>query len=109
VAEVRYYADENVDRAVARGLRRRGVDILTAAEVGMLGRSDEEQLAYAMSDGRVLVTQDDDFLTLAADGRSHAGIVYAPQRTSIGHIVRGLLLIQQVIPAEDMVGFIEYL
>lgn len=109
MTEVRYYADENVDRAVARGLRRRGVDILTASESGMLGRSDEEQLAFAAAQGRVLFTQDDDFLMLAAQDTPHAGIVYAPQQTPVGRVIRGLLLIQQVIPAEDMVGLVEYL
>lgn len=109
MTDIRYYADENVDKAVARGLRRRAVDILTAAEAGMLSRSDEEQLAYALSQGRVLFTQDDDFLAIASQGRPHAGIVYAPQRTSIGHIVRGLLLIQRVISAEEMIDQVEYL
>jgi hypothetical protein len=54
-------------------------------------------------------TQDDDFLRLASSGQVHAGIVYAPQPTSISEIIQGLMLIYQVLEAEDMVGNVEYL
>jgi predicted nuclease of predicted toxin-antitoxin system len=61
VAErIRLYTDEHIPRAVVRGLRERGVDTLTVSEAGMLGASDEEHLAYALREGRVLFTQDDD-------------------------------------------------
>ena len=33
---VRFYTDEHVPRAAIRGLRQRGVDVLTAAEAGLL-------------------------------------------------------------------------
>ena len=46
---------------------------------------------------------------LAASGESHAGIVYAPQGTSIGTIVGGLLLIHNVLSAEELVDRIEYI
>jgi len=44
-----------------------------------------------------------------AAGVEHAGLAYAPQGFSIGQIIRGLMLIQQVLDAEDMVGHVEYL
>ena len=46
-----------------------------------LGATDEEHLTFALAEGRVIFTQDDDFLRLAAGGKVHAGIVYAPQHT----------------------------
>lgn len=58
---------------------------------------------------RVIFTQDTDFLRLVTAGATHAGIVYAPQYTSIGDIIRGLVLIYQLLEAEDMIGKIEYL
>jgi predicted nuclease of predicted toxin-antitoxin system len=61
---IRLYTDEHIPRAVVRGLRERGVDTLTVLEVGMLGAGDEEYLAFARREGRVLFTQDDDFLRL---------------------------------------------
>ena len=106
---IRFYTDEHVARAVVRGLRQRGVDVLTVPEAGMLGASDEEHLARAQAEGRVLFTQDEDFLRLHASGVVHAGIVYIPQHTSVGEIVRGLILVFQVLDAEDIQGRVEYL
>ena len=51
---IRFYTDEQVARAVARGLRQRGVDVLTVPEAGMMGASDREHLERARAEGRVL-------------------------------------------------------
>lgn len=107
--KVSLYTDEHVARAVARGLRQRGVDVLTVAEAGLLGAADEEHLARALVEERVIFTQDDDFLRLHAAGAEHAGIVYAPQQTPVGAIIRGLMLIYQVLEADDMKGRVEFL
>jgi predicted nuclease of predicted toxin-antitoxin system len=110
VAErIAFYLDEHVPRAVTGGLRRRGVDALTAQEAGLQGANDEEHLAFALREGRVTFTQDADFLRLHAAGRSHPGIVYVPQQAPIGAIVRGLMLIYEVLSPEDMTGHVEFL
>ena len=109
MAKVKYFTDENVSRAVVLGLRRRGVDVLTVAEVGYLGASDEDIFRMAEDSERVIVTQDDDFLRLAATVSDHRGIVYTSQENSVGDIIRGLMLIHQVLAAEEMVGHVEYL
>ncbi len=41
---VKFYTDEHVARAVVRGLRQRGADVLTVPEAGLLGASDEEHM-----------------------------------------------------------------
>ncbi|MBI4639239.1 MAG: DUF5615 family PIN-like protein [Candidatus Tectomicrobia bacterium] len=107
--KIKFYTDEHVPKAVVRGLRQRGVDVLTVPEAGMLGASDTEHLARAAEEGRVLFTQDEDFLRLAAAGLSHAGIVYTHQQTPIGEIVYGLMLIYHVLTPHDMGGHVEYL
>ena len=109
MGRIRYYTDEHVSRAVIGGLRQRGVDVLSVPEANKLGASDLEHLAFASAEGRVLFTHDDDFLRLAAAGVRHAGIVYAHQRTAIGEIIRGLMLIQQTLAAEDLTDQVEYL
>jgi hypothetical protein len=75
--QVKFYLDEHVHPAVAAGLRRRGV-VLTTKEAGMLSAYDDEHLDFAKSQGRVIFTQDEDFLRLHAGGIEHAGIVYVP-------------------------------
>jgi hypothetical protein len=95
--------DEHVPTAVAKGLRRRGVDVVTTQDAGMLGADDDTQLIFATSQSRVIFTQDDDFLRLAA-----AGIAYAPQGTPIGAMVRGLMEISTLLNAEDIVNRVEF-
>jgi len=75
----------------------------------MLGSSDEDNLALARREDRVLFTQDDDFLRLHASGREHPGIIYARQGTPSGEIIRGLLLICQILDAEEMRRHVEFL
>jgi predicted nuclease of predicted toxin-antitoxin system len=58
--------DHHVRSVVTLGLRRRGVDVLTAEEDGASRLSDTELLTRASTLGRVLFTQDEDFLTEGA-------------------------------------------
>ena len=109
MSSVRYYVDEHVGNAIVHGLLRRGVDVTRVTEAGMRGRNDEAQLAFALEAGRATFTQDRDFLRLAASGISHAGIVYAPQGVPIGTIIGGLLLIYNVLSAEEMMNTVEYI
>lgn len=96
-------------RAVVRGLRHRGVDVLTVSEAGLLGAMDEEHLERARAEGRVLFSQDEDFMRLHPTGVEHAGIAYAPQGATVGEIIRGLMLIYHVLESGDMTGHVEYL
>ena len=109
MGKIRYYMDEHVAKAVIRGLLQRGVDVLSVVEANMLGAKDHEHLEFALKQRRVVFTQDDDFLQLAARGHAHAGIVYAPQHTAVREIIQGLMLIYQVIEAEEMVNHCEFL
>jgi len=52
----RLYFDEDADARLAEALRRRGYDVETTVEAGLLEASDEQQLAYAVSQQRALVT-----------------------------------------------------
>jgi uncharacterized protein with PIN domain len=110
VERLRFHLDENIDPAVADGLRRRGVDVTTSQERGLLEAPDDRQLAFALSEGRVLVTHDDDFLARAKVGVQHAGIAYChPQSRSIGQIIAALLLIRDCLTADEMANHIEFL
>jgi predicted nuclease of predicted toxin-antitoxin system len=71
---LRFHLDENVDPAIAHGLRRRGIDVTTTLEVDLIRASDEKQLEYAIPEVRVIVTHDADFLRIAERGDDHPGI-----------------------------------
>jgi len=71
--------------------------------------TDEEQLAFASREGRVIFTQDADYLRLHAAGRPHAGIVYAPQQSGVGELVRGLMLVFDVLTTDEMNSHVEFI
>lgn len=107
---IRFHLDENVDPAIAEGLRRRGVDVTTTQQVGLMRASDEKQLEFALAEGRTIVTHDEDFLTFAKEGVAHAGIAYChPQLRSIGQIIAALMLLRDCMTPEDMTNHVEFL
>jgi len=108
-ARIKYYTDEQVSKAVIRGLRNRGIDVLTTKEAGMMSADDISHLHFAAERGRVIFTHDTDFLRLNAQGVEHCGIVYIHQNAPIGYIIRGLVLLYQVLDAEDLKNRVEYL
>ncbi len=106
---IKYYTDEHIPKIIIKGLRARGVEILTCQEAGLRTASDEEHLAHAKQLGRVIFTYDADFLRLHAQGAEHHGIVYAAKQESIGEQIRSLKLIVDVLDAEEMVGMVEFI
>jgi len=107
---IRFHLDEHCPTALAEGLRRRGIDVTMTAELGLSGATDRDHLALARNQGRVIFTQDEDFLALHAEGVEHAGIAYCHQEArSLGKIIRGLSLIWDVFEPEEMRNRVEWL
>ena len=123
--KIRIYTDENVDIAIAEGLKRRGVEVFTARDTKNIGLTDEEQLNYTIKNQFIIFiqrlrhldtfgTHDDDFLILAdkwkKQGKEHYGIIYADrQKVSVGKCIRKLELIVGVLSPEDMKNHVEFL
>jgi predicted nuclease of predicted toxin-antitoxin system len=106
---IRFHLDEHIPLAIAEGLRRRGVDVTTAADAQLLGAEDSKHIAYGLAENRVILTNDDDFLRHHQQGGAHAGIVYCQQqRRSIGEIIRALELIWEVLEPTDMQNQVEF-
>lgn len=108
------YFDHHIDAAIAIGLRRRGVDVLTAFEDGTARYSDDVLLQRATELGRVLVTQDKGFHFLAQRRRStrrdFAGILFAIQgRVTVGDAIEYLELFVHVMSADEMLNRLEYI
>ncbi|MGI8876365.1 MAG: DUF5615 family PIN-like protein [Egibacteraceae bacterium] len=66
---MRFLVDANLSPVVAARLTERGHDAVHVADVGLLTASDEEILARAGDDERVVLSADSDFGTLLAVGR----------------------------------------
>ncbi|MCC7474531.1 MAG: DUF5615 family PIN-like protein [Pirellulales bacterium] len=112
-----FYLDEDAMRnSLLRALRSRGLDVVSAFEVGLAGDLDELQLAFAAQHARVLYSFNvAHFCRIHAewllDGKTHSGIVLARQveRHSVGVQLRGLLrLASQSNPAQ-MADRLEFL
>ena len=74
----RLYANENFPLPVVLELRRLGHDVLTVVDTGKAGQAvpDDEVLAFASAQGRVLLTLNrKHFIRLHRDRPDHAGIV----------------------------------
>jgi len=104
-----------MQKALIAALRARHIDVLTASEAGMTDKSDEDHLAWAGRDSRVLYSfniGDDCVLhkTRLSGGKTHGGIILAPQqRYSVGEQLRRLLQIINRVTAEEMRARLEYL
>jgi hypothetical protein len=110
------YIDEDaMDEDFVQALRSRNVDVLTVADVGMLHKSDEEQLDWARENHRVIFSfNTKDFYrlhtTLSSQGLSHDGIILAPQqRYRIGELMRGILRLINIKSTEEIYGQVEFL
>jgi predicted nuclease of predicted toxin-antitoxin system len=110
LAQLSFQLDEHMHHGIAVGLRQAGLDVVTTAEVGLLGAPDTVQLAHARATGRVLVTQDAGFTRMHHSGQMHAGIAYSAQGTrTIRQLIEALVLLDEVYEPEEMVGRLEYL
>jgi predicted nuclease of predicted toxin-antitoxin system len=72
---VRLLLDENVEKALLLGLRRRhpGLDVVRVVDVGLGGRSDPEILEWAAREGRVVLSRDRATLSAEAARRIEGG------------------------------------
>ncbi len=104
-----------MDQHLVRALRARGIDVITALDARMIGRTDEEHLDFAISEGRVLCTFNvADFYRLHGEcvesGRKHAGIILVQQqRYTLGEELRRVLKLLATESAESMQNRGEFL
>ncbi len=107
---LQFYMYQHFPSPVSQGLRRHGIDVLTAQEAGRCGLSDADQLAFATAEDRVMVTFDTDFLALHQSGVTHAGIAWCQeQKYSVGQLIQALLLLHGVLDRDAMRNHVEYL
>jgi len=110
-----YFDADSMERGVVSGLCARGIDAISALEVGMADSSDEAQLEFARTAGRVLFSFNvGDFQRIHTQylsrGDMHAGIILAAQqRYSIGERIRRLQTLIAARSAEEMNDRVEFL
>jgi predicted nuclease of predicted toxin-antitoxin system len=110
---IELYLDEDVSVLVADVVRARGFIAITTREAGQLHANDADQLAYAVSQQKTLLTHNrDDFETLSqtyfATGQPHSGIIIAVRHPPY-ELVRRLLLILNQVTADEMQDQLRYI
>lgn len=110
---IELYTDEDVSVLVAQLVSARGFSATTARECGQLGKGDAEQLEYAVSERKALLTHNRaDFEALAQEyfekGLTHYGIIIAVRRSPYEIVERVLEILNQVT-ADEMVNQIYYI
>ncbi len=103
----RFYFDEDADARLAEALRSHGHDVETTAAAGRLRTPDEDQLAYAVDQGRVFVTHNiRHFPGIHAEWivaeRAHRGIVILIGQARIGAWLRRMEHLLKQLSAEQL-------
>jgi predicted nuclease of predicted toxin-antitoxin system len=109
--DVRFLIDEHIDHAIAASLRLRGYDVLTLSDAKLLGADDfEEILPFALSENRVLISRDADFLAMHARGDAHAGIVHwHGKKRNVKEAIHYVLQLARKETSESMSGVVRYI
>jgi hypothetical protein len=109
-------ADEDLHGDIVRGLRRRvpDVDLVTVLEAGLGSAPDPDVLEWAATEGRVLVTQDENTMTGYAWDRVKAGlpmpgVLVRGKRTTIGQAIDELALVACCGAPEDFRDLVQFL
>ena len=111
---IRLYFDEDVSADIVRNLKHRGFDVLSTREAGRLQLDDDAQLAFAVAEGRALVTHNRRGFELRHQqylerGQTHYGIIIARRRANDAAVVARLLEVLNVVSAEEMVNQLRYI
>ena len=113
--KVRFQADADLNQIILRALIRHEpeVDFQTATKAALAGLTDQDVLAMAMREGRVLVTHDQTtmprhFADFIASNIS-PGLIVIPQRLPLFSAVEDLLLIWSASEADEWVNRICFL
>jgi predicted nuclease of predicted toxin-antitoxin system len=106
---IRYHLDEHMDPDIAVALRKAGIDVTTSEDQGLLSRPDEQQWEVVRAQGRVLITDDQDFLVMASSTLDHPGVVYCRRtKHTMGDMIRFLVLCHGVYDPSEMRGRVEH-
>lgn len=115
---MRFLLDEDLPPKVAAIARSLGLDVVSVHEIGRTGLSDDEQLSFAASEFRILVTRNrDDFIALThrayATNAPHHGVLLVPRSTPNTHpdrIARSLVAwVARFATSHPGSGFVDFL
>lgn len=102
--------DENIAAPLADKLDKAGHDVERVVNVSELGEGvdDTTICQYAVQEGRLIVTSDDDFVQMPAD--SHCGVFYVPDQSlpphDLYHIIQRVI---EAFPSREAMETVTYI
>jgi predicted nuclease of predicted toxin-antitoxin system len=106
---LRLATDADVDGAITRGLLRRlpEINLVTVQDVLPEGAPDQQILAWAAVENRIVVTNDRSTMTDLASERVAAGepvpgLIVVSRLQSIGSAIDDILLIVELMPEDEI-------
>ena len=110
---IHLYFDEDVSVGIVENLRTRGFDVLSARDADALGKSDDEQMLYAVSLRRAVVTHNRvDFekqhTKFLESGMTHYGMIIAKRRKD-AEVVSKMLALLDSVTAEEIRNQLRYI
>ncbi len=107
------YTDADVGPDLAKQLRERGFDAVSALELGRYQLSDQEQINYAVSEKRAILTFNVKHFTPLFEeycntGKEHYGVIVSDQ-IAFGELLRRTLNLLNTVTADEMKNNIKYL
>lgn len=113
---LRLLTDQNFNHDILRGLRERvpELDLFTTQELGKENDKDEQLLAWAAEENRVILTHDINTVTKHAyarlkDGEKMFGVIVVPQQMPVGAAVNELEIIVSCSDEDDFDNQVSYL
>ena len=113
---VRFAVDENFNMQIVKGVLRRlpDIDIVRVQDAGLEGASDPTVLAWAASEGRVLLTHDVNTITAfayerAAQGLLMPGVFEVSLKVPVGVAIEEILLLAECSVEGEWEGQVNYL
>jgi uncharacterized protein with PIN domain len=103
---IRLYVDTDITPKLARILRSRGYDVVSAHEIGLAEVTDEEHMTFAAAERRALLSCNArDFTPIFEDywfaGRDHSGVIVSAQ-LELGEMLRRVMAFLDNVTADEM-------
>ena len=105
---IKLYADENIRKLIVSILRHKGFDIISTEESENKGKSDIEQLKFAISEERSILTNDSDFL-LVKNLVKHYGIFFITKKKPDKDIANKVASLLEMLSKEDIRNAVIYI
>ncbi len=107
------YLDQDVWVGLAASLRQAGFDAIATKEANRKGASDAEQLAYAITEKRAILTHNTRHFvplarTLFYESKPHYGIIVAPHLEK-GELLRRTTALLASVSAEELANTLRFL